>query len=100
MNVTREVVTDLLPIYFAGEAKGTRGCWSRIISSGSRLNGLRVMRRRRSKPAGRQAHRAQRRKGETAWRASFGITAAHVVKLAWPALTLAPLSFDFTHGLG
>ena len=26
MNVTREVVTDLLPIYFSGEASGDTNC--------------------------------------------------------------------------
>ena len=74
MNVTREVVTDLLPIYFSGEASGdtkvlVEDYFVRIPTS----NALRAVRRRCSKLCGppRPSRPAQKKRNAT-WRASFG----------------------------
>jgi hypothetical protein len=102
MNVTREVVTDLLPIYFAGEASGDTKVlvedyfrqdpdFERIArSAATPLETLRSAR-----PSAPSAEREKRDLQSVLWGLRrrtwlFGVSLF---------LTLAPLSFDFTHGL-
>jgi len=102
MNVTREVVTDLLPIYFAGEASGDTKVlvedyfrhdpdFERIARSAAMpLETLRAAR-----PIAPSAEREKRDLESVMWGLRrrtwlFGVSLF---------LTLAPLSFDFTHGL-
>lgn len=101
MNVTREVVTDLLPIYFAGEASGDTKVlvedyfrqdpdFERIArSAATPLETLRT-----TKPIAPGAEREKRDLESVLWGLRrrtwlFGVSLF---------LTLAPLSFDFTHG--
>jgi hypothetical protein len=102
MNVTREVVTDLLPIYFAGEASGDTKVlvedyfrqdpdFERIArNAATPLETLRAAR-----PIAPSAEREKRDLESVLWGLRrrtwlFGVSLF---------LTLAPLSFDFTHGL-
>jgi hypothetical protein len=102
MNVTREVVTDLLPIYFAGEASGDTKVlvedyfrqdpdFERIARhAATPLETLRAAR-----PIAPSAEREKRDLESVLWGLRrrtwlFGVSLF---------LTLAPLSFDFTHGL-
>ena len=102
MNVTREVVTDLLPIYFAGEASGDTKVlvedyfrqdpdFERIArNAATPLETLRAAR-----PIAPSAEKEKRDLESVLWGLRrrtwlFGVSLF---------LTLAPLSFDFTHGL-
>ena len=102
MNVTREVVTDLLPIYFSGEASGDTKVlvedyfrqdpdFERIArNAATPLETLRAARR-----IAPSAEREKRDLESVLWGLRrrtwlFGVSLF---------LTLAPLSFDFTHGL-
>jgi hypothetical protein len=102
MNVTREVVTDLLPIYFAGEASGDTKVlvedyfrqdpdFERIARhAATPLETLRAAR-----PIAPSAEREKRDLESVLWGMRrrtwlFGVSLF---------LTLSPLSFDFTHGL-
>jgi hypothetical protein len=102
MNVTREVVTDLLPIYYAGEASGDTKMlvedyfrqdpdFERIArNAATPLETLRAAR-----PIAPSAEREKRDLESVLWGLRrrtwlFGVSLF---------LTLAPLSFDFTHGL-
>jgi hypothetical protein len=102
MNVTREVVTDLLPIYFAGEASGDTTVlvedyfrqdpdFERIARhAATPLETLRAAR-----PIAPSAEREKRDLESVLWGMRrrtwlFGVSLF---------LTLSPLSFDFTHGL-
>lgn len=101
MNVTREVVTDLLPIYFAGEASGDTKVlvedyfrqdpdFERIArSAATPLETLRA-----TSPIVPGAEREKRDLESVLWGLRrrtwlFGVSMF---------LTLSPLSFDFTHG--
>jgi hypothetical protein len=102
MNVTREVVTDLLPIYFAGEASGDTKVlvedyfrqdpdFERIArSAATPLETLRA-----AKPIAPSAEREKRDLESVMW----GLRRRKWLFGASLFLTLAPLSFDFTHGL-
>ena len=102
MKVTREVVTDLLPIYFAGEASGDTKVlvedyfrqdpdFARIArTAATPLKTLRTV-----KPIAPTAEREKRDLKSVMWGLRrrtwlFGVSLF---------LTLAPLSFDFTDGL-
>jgi len=102
MNVTREVVADLLPIYFAGEASGDTKLlvedyfrqdpdFERIArNAATPLETLRAAR-----PIAPSAEKEKRDLESVLWGLRrrtwlFGVSLF---------LTLAPLSFDFTHGL-
>jgi len=101
MNVTREVVTDLLPIYFAGEASGDTKVlvedyfrqdpdFERIArSAATPLATLRA-----AAPIVAGAEKEKRDLESVLWglrrrKWLFGVSLF---------LTLVPLSFDFTHG--
>jgi hypothetical protein len=102
MNVTREVITDLLPIYFAGEASGDTKVlvedyfrqdpdFERIArNAATPLETLRAAR-----PIAASSEKEKRDLESILWGLRrrtwlFGVSLF---------LTLAPLSFDFTHGL-
>src|SRR5437660_246324 len=101
MNVTREVVTDLLPIYFSGEASGDTKVlvedsfrqdpdFERIArSAATPLETLQA-----ATPIAAGAEKEKRDLESVLWGLRrrtwlFGVSLF---------LTLAPLSFDFTHG--
>ena len=102
MNVTREVVTDLLPIYFAGEASGDTKMlvedyfrqdpdFERIArNAATPLETLRA-----AVPLAASSEKEKRDLESVLWGLRrrtwlFGVSVF---------LTLSPLSFDFTHGL-
>ena len=102
MNVTREVVKDLLPIYFAGEASGDTKVlvedyfrrdpdFERIArNAATPLETLRA-----AAPIAVSSEKQKRDLESVLWglrrrKWLFGVSLF---------LTLAPLSFDFTHGL-
>jgi hypothetical protein len=101
MNVTREVVTDLLPIYFSGEASGDTKVlvedyfrqdpdFERIArSAATPLETLRA-----AAPIAADSEKEKRDLESVLWglrrrKWLFGVSLF---------LTLVPLSFDFTHG--
>jgi len=102
MNVTREVVTDLLPIYFAGEASGDTKVlvedyfrqdpdFERIArNAATPLETLRA-----AKPIAPSAEREKRDLESVLW----GLRRRTWLFSVSLFMTLAPLSFDFTHGL-
>jgi hypothetical protein len=102
MNVTREVVADLLPIYFAGEASGDTKVLvedyfrqdpdfeSIARNAATPLETLRA-----AQPIAPSAEKEKRDLESVLWGLRrrtwlFGVSLF---------LTLTPLSFDFTHGL-
>jgi hypothetical protein len=101
MNVTREVVTDLLPIYFAGEAsRDTKVLVEEYFrqdpdferSARNAVTPLETLRAAKAIAPG--AAREKRDLESVLWglrrrKWLFGVSLF---------LTLAPLSFDFTHG--
>jgi hypothetical protein len=101
MNVTREVVTDLLPIYFAGEASGDTKVlvedyfrqdpdFERIArSAATPLETLRA-----AAPIAASAER-KKRDLESIF---LGLRRRQWLFGASLFLTLSPLSFEFTHG--
>ena len=102
MNVTREVVTDLLPIYFAGEASGDTKVlvedyfrqdpdFERIArNAATPLETLRA-----AAPIAASSAREKRDLESVLW----GLRRRTWLFSVSLFLTLAPLSFDFTHGL-
>jgi hypothetical protein len=100
MNVTREVVTDLLPIYFAGEASGDTKVlvedyfrqdpdFERIARNAA--TPLETLRAARPIPASSEKEKRDLESVLWGLRRRKWLFAASLV---W---TLAPLSFDFTH---
>jgi len=101
MNVTREVVTDLLPIYFGGEASGDTKVlvedyfrqdpdFERIARSAARpLETLRA-----AAPIAASSEREKRDLESILW----GLRRRTWLFGVGLFLTLLPLSFNFTHG--
>ena len=101
MNVTREVVTDLLPIYFSGEASGDTKVlvedyfrqdpdFERIArSAAAPLGTLRA-----AAPIAAGSEKEKRDLESVRW----GLQWRKVLFGVSLFLTLVPLSFDFTHG--
>jgi hypothetical protein len=101
MNVTREVVTDLLPIYFSGEASGDTKMlvedyfsqdpdFERIArSAATPLETLRA-----ATPIAASAEKEKRDLESVLW----GLRRRRWLFALSLFLTLAPLSFDFTDG--
>jgi len=101
MNVTREVVTDLLPIYFSGEASGDTNVlvedyfrqdpdFEHIArSAATPLETLRT-----AAPIAASAEEEKRDLESVLW----GLRRRKWLFAVSLFLTLVPLSFDFTHG--
>lgn len=101
MNVTREVVTDLLPIYFSGEASGDTKVlvedyfrqdpdFERIArSAATPLETLRA-----ATPIAAGSEKEKRDLESVLW----GLRRRNWLFGVSLFLTLVPLSFDFTHG--